>query len=110
VVALEHTDSISDLICTATDISITFNNLVAFQTAQASWTSQIVLVAFHPNCGSATATGARDYILVNIVAFSAADLTVTASVTHIDISQAIGSTNEATVDLCCNVATGTVEA
>jgi hypothetical protein len=101
-VVLDHCASITNIECSQTSLSLTFTDNLAFQTALGNWsayTSEFLFISFSPNCGNASATGARDFILVNKIDFSISGLSATASITHVDISVAVGSTNLVTVDL-----------
>lgn len=100
VVVLEHTDAISSVTCSGTTLDLTFNNTAGFQVAQGNWTlQQFVMISYSPDCGSAAASGQRDFILVNNIAFSASNLTASASISYIDFNQTVGASNPVTVDL-----------
>lgn len=60
---------------------------------------KLIMMAFHENCGNASQTGERDYLLVQSLKFDRQKLSVHADMRHIDIVEAVGKHNLITVNM-----------
>lgn len=97
---MDHSSLISDLTCDATSLSVKFTSQVAFDTAQSHWSveaSSFVAITSNPACASIS--GQHEYVLVNKITFSPDGLSATASITLIDLTQAVGDNNPVDVQL-----------
>lgn len=86
--------------CDLSSLRIKFLHLNAHELAKSTWIDpKFVMMTFHDNCGKASETGERDYLLVHGLQFDDGALSVAADISHIGIAEAVGSDNPITVDM-----------
>lgn len=100
-VVLDHSALVTDIDCDPNTLRMKFLHSNALGAAKASWSSmpKFVMTTFHGNCGQASQTGERDYLLVHGVEFDHDDVSATAKISHIGMIEAVGEQNPVTVDM-----------
>lgn len=100
-VVLDHSALVTEVDCDPNTLRMKFLHGNALGVAKESWASmpKFVMTTFHGNCGQASQTGERDYLLVHGVEFDHDDISATAKISHIGMVEAVGEKNPVTVDM-----------
>ena len=101
IVRLEHTSYVSSMTCSSESAILEFSTQTAFQTSAADWKQKIpfILVSYVSSCGAGYSSKTRDYLLVHKFAPNPSSKSITATITHVDFSTAIGPSSEVNVQI-----------